>query len=133
MFVGSFKYASTHAPITSFHVPRSITPLLPPPTSALPFAAPPSSRPTYLQDYFSLTIAIAHPLLTPAALLSCAVRLEAAGADMPILLREGYGSPTDDELAERTRLTTIFADWGQGCGSEPYEHDWIRYSPWTQP
>ncbi|KAF8494023.1 hypothetical protein JB92DRAFT_2835036 [Gautieria morchelliformis] len=132
MFVGSFKYASTHAPITSFHVPPPSRPLLPPPTPALPLAALPSSRQTYLQHYFGLTVAITHPLLTPAALLSCVVRLEAAGAEMAILL-----SPTDDELAERTRPTTGFADWVPGCGSEQYEHDWIRlltcYIPSPQP
>ncbi|KAF8520995.1 hypothetical protein JB92DRAFT_2828040 [Gautieria morchelliformis] len=123
---GSFKYTSIHAPITSFHVPPSITPLLPPPTSALPLAALPFSRTTSLQDYFGFTLPFTHSLLVPTVFLNCAVRLEAAGAEMAMLLPQGYGSPT-----------TMFADWGQGCGSEQYEHDWIRlltcYIPWMPP
>ncbi|KAF8495008.1 hypothetical protein JB92DRAFT_2994785 [Gautieria morchelliformis] len=126
MVVGSFKYTSIHAPITSFHVPPSITPLLPPPTSALPLAALPFSRTTSLQDYFGFTLPVTHPLLVPTVFLNCAVRLEAARAEMAMLLPQGYGSPT-----------TMFADWGQGCGSEQYEHDWIRlltcYIPWMPP
>ncbi|KAF8495005.1 hypothetical protein JB92DRAFT_3126695 [Gautieria morchelliformis] len=126
MSVGSFKYASTHSPITSFDIPLTgpTTPLLPPTTSALPLAALPSSRRTYLQDYFGVTLPVTHPLLAPAVFLSCAVRLEPAGAEMAMLLPEGPGS-----------LTTMFADWGQGCGSEQYDHDWSRlltcYIPWV--
>ncbi|KAF8494037.1 hypothetical protein JB92DRAFT_2997379 [Gautieria morchelliformis] len=123
-FVGSFKYASTHAPITSFHLPPNITPLPLPLSPALPLAARPSSRPTYLQ-HFGLYLSITPPLLTPAALLSCAVRLETEYAE------------TGDDLAEQKQPTTKFAEWGQDGGSERHEHDWTRlltcYSPWTQP
>ncbi|KAF8495009.1 hypothetical protein JB92DRAFT_3230351 [Gautieria morchelliformis] len=118
-------YASTHAPITSFDIPLTgpTTPLLPPTTSALPLAALPSSRRSYLQDYFGVTLPVTHPVLAPAVFLSCAVRLEAAGAEMARRLPEGHGTPT-----------TMFADWGQGCGSEQYDHDWscllTCYIPW---
>jgi hypothetical protein len=112
-------------------------PLALPPSPALPLAARPSSRPTYLQDYFGLDIPITPPLLTPAALLSCVVRLEAEGAEDPLVLPDGYDGPAGDDLVEQTQQTTKFAEWGQDGGSEQHEHDWTRlltcYNPWTQP
>ncbi|KAF8491394.1 hypothetical protein JB92DRAFT_3100517 [Gautieria morchelliformis] len=134
---GSFKYASTHDPITSFHFPPNIIPLPLAPSPALPLAARPSSRPTYLQDYFGLDILITPPLLTPAALLSCVVRLEAEGAEEHIVVPDGYDGLTGDDLVAQTQKTTNFAEWGQKGGSKQHEHDWTRlltcYSPWTQP
>jgi hypothetical protein len=100
-----------------------MTPIAPPPTPALPPAALPSSRLTFIKDHFGINIPITNPLLTPAALLICAVRFEAVGTDTP--------------LATHRRPTTPFAEWGPGRGSEQYEHDWMRiltcYSPWDQP
>ena len=104
---------------------------------ALPLAALPSSRLTYVKDYFGLNVPITHPLLTPAALLICAVRLEAARADTPspIPALAGHESNNDQASDEQTPRTP-FADWNTGC-SKQYEHDWMRlitcYSPWTQP
>jgi hypothetical protein len=87
-------------------------------------------------DYFGVNIHITHPLLTHAAFLSSLVRLEAAGAEMLILL-DGYGGPIGNDLAEQARPTTLFADWGPGYDSQRYEHDWMRllicFSPWTHP
>ena len=100
----------------------------PPHTTALPLPALPSSRLTLITDYFGLNIAITHPLLTPAALLICAVRLEAAGTE---------GSDHLDISNEHRRPTTQLAEWGPGRGSEQYEHDWMRlltcYTPCHQP
>ena len=104
---------------------------MPPPlphTPALPLAALPSSYPTFIKDYFGLNIPITHPLLTPAALLICAVRLEAARTETPVVL---------DTLDDHLRPTTQLAGWGPGHGSEQYEHDWMRlitcYSAWNHP
>ncbi|KAF8513297.1 hypothetical protein JB92DRAFT_3116511 [Gautieria morchelliformis] len=114
MVVGSFKYASIDAPITSFHVPPSITPLLPPPTSALPLAALLFSRPTYLQDYFGFTLPVTHPLLVPAVFLNCAVRLEAARAEMAIFFHKDTAA---QQLCLQTgvrvviRLLTCYIPW----------------------
>ena len=86
-----------------------------------------------MKDHFGKTFPITTPLLTGAALLICAVRLEAAAAEPPFLLPE----PTSESLDSHRLPTTRFAEWGPGLDSEQYEHDWIRliacYSTWTQP
>ena len=89
----------------------------PPHTPGLPLAALPSSRLTFITDCFGLNIPITHPLLTPAALLICAVRLEAARTETPDVL---------DNSDEHVWPTTQLAEWGPGRGSEEYEHDWMR-------
>ena len=117
-------------------VPPVEPPLPPPPRPALALAALPYSQPTYIKNYFGINPPITHPLLTPAVFLICVVRLEAAGAVSPIRLPVDFHGPTIEEVAEKTRPTTRFAEWREGHASD-YEHDWNRlitcYSPWTQP
>ena len=100
-------------------------PRLPPSTLALPPAALPHSHVTFVKDFFGHIIPITSPLLTPAALLICALRLEAGTPD-----------PTDVDMEEHHLPTTQFAEWGPDRGSEQYPHDWMRlityYSPWNQ-
>ena len=123
-----YQYASTHAPITSFRIPPLFVPPPLPHTPALPLAALPCSRLALIKDYFGLKIPITPPLLTPAALLICAVRLEVAGTETLDLL---------DTPDQHHQPMTQLAEWGPGRGSEQYEHDWMRlitcYSAWYQP
>ena len=101
-------------------------PRLPPSTSPLPPAALPYSHVPFVKDFFGHNIPITSPLLTPAALLICAVRLEAGSPD-----------PNSPNMDEHHLPATQFEEWGPGRGSEQYEHDWMRlitcYSPWNQP
>ena len=63
-----------------------------------------SRSPTLLSPNISerlLRPLFTHPLHTPAALLICVVRLEAAGAEMPIHHLAGHGGATSDELREQ--------------------------------
>jgi hypothetical protein len=95
----------------------------------------PYSHPTYITDYFGVNPPITHPLLTPAALLICVVRLEAVEATS-FTLPEGYHGPIDEEIDQQAMPTTKFVEWGPGRGDD-FEHDWHRlttcYSPWGQP
>ncbi|KAF8574414.1 hypothetical protein K439DRAFT_854639 [Ramaria rubella] len=155
IFIAAYNYTSTHAPITSFMIPptsRQPTPeyLLSgaavPPLSSLP--APAAST---FREYFGTDVTLAHPLLSPAALLSCVVRLELDEAEAQVILPEGvpatraeattigWDNPTRQDYEEKMRPATRFVDWDStthGFSWGRHNHDWERllrcYDPWKQ-
>jgi hypothetical protein len=121
----------------------------PAPTSALPLAASPLAPPSIVLDHFGFEVTLSCPLLTPAALLSSVVRLEAAIAEMNLPLppnvpatraeavATGWQGPTREDHEDQKQITTKFVEWHNDDGSNQHEQDWMRfltcYNPWNQP
>lgn len=145
IFLGSFKYPSTYAPLTTFQIPPSIVPPIHESRTTFLLPTSPTYLPSIVEDYFGQRLVLSRPLMTAPALLSCLVRL--GGCNKP-----PNASTCRDQSSMTARAQSIKQGWS-GASTEKYdrlgmrslnwsqdssfrhEHDWQRllccYNPWT--
>ncbi|KAF8588561.1 hypothetical protein K439DRAFT_593646 [Ramaria rubella] len=150
LYAGSFKYPSTHAPLTYFLIPTMETPPPPPPLSVFPLSVSPLPLPCKIPDHFGWELTLARPLIIPPVILAYCVRferrvLELQGGGAPAssrapatraeARRTGWTGATGEDFQAFREVRTKMVEWVEG-GSLLHEQDWMRlrtcYDPWSQ-
>ncbi|GJJ06053.1 hypothetical protein Clacol_000241 [Clathrus columnatus] len=146
IFLGSFKYPTTFAPLTTFQIPPSVIPPLHEPRPTFLLSTSPTHPPSVIRDYFGQRLVLSRPLLTPPALLSCLIRfggcVKSRGASIDENANQTVSRAQAIKLGWSGALTEKYDrlgmegyQWSQ-TSSIRHQHDWRRllycYNPWTR-